>query len=394
MRFYLKQRENDIWYICWTKPDGRPGRTSTRTRDSKEAERVLARHLIEHDRPRDQLLTATTVETVLIRYWANHAKKLSDRGIVRRVIGLVCEHAPMLSLADLTIPRQEQFIREAMPGVKDGTRRRYMGVIRAAISWSFQRGEIERMIPVVKPQAVDGSGARPLTPAEIGRFLAAAELEHERRMALLLLTTGPRAQALLQLDWSRVTDGAVDYDVPGRRRTKKRRARAPLSPTVARFLEDRRSVGPVIQWAGKSLKGHRMTITRLMKRAGIDETSYSLRKGIATWMAERDVPEWEIGRLLGHRVGSSTTERYAHHRPSYMRATKEAIEALLRDIAPSWLASYLPTPIEAAEPIAKIVNAANGLDGSREWDRTTDHLHVKDDIAELFHGLTPANDDK
>jgi integrase len=394
MRFYLKQRENDIWYICWTKPDGRPGRTSTRTRDSEEAERVLARYLIEHDRPRDQLLTATTVETVLIRYWANHAKKLSDRGIVRRVIGLVCEHAPMLSLADLTIPRQEQFIREAMPGVKDGTRRRYMGVIEAAMNWSFRRGEIERQIPILLPSAVDGEGARPLAPSELARFLAAAQSEHEQRLALLLATTGARPQAVLQLDWSRVLPGAVDYDVPGRRKTKKRRARAPLAPTVARYLEDRRSVGPVIQWGGKPLKSHRMTISRIMERAGLEATAYSVRKGLATWLAEKDVPEWEVGRVLGHRVSSGTTERYAHHRPSYMRATRDAIEALLREISPGWLASYLPAPIEAAEPVAKIVNAANGLDGSREWDRTTDHLHVKDDIAALFQGLTPANDDK
>lgn len=292
MRFYLKQRENGIWYICWTRPDGRPDRTSTGTRDRNEADKALARHVIEHDRPKDQRLAETTIEAVLVRYWTHHTKELGDRGIVRRVIGLVCEHAPMVSLADMTIPRQEQFIREAMPNVKDGTKRRYMGVIEAAMNWSFQRGEIERQIPVLVPPAQDGPGARPFTPAELGKFLAAANGEHERRLALLLTTTGARPQAVLQLDWSRVHDGAVDYDVPGRRRTKKRRARAPLAPTVARYLEERRSIGAVIQWNDKPLRSHRMTITRIMKRAGLDGTAYSVRKGLATWLAEQDVPEW------------------------------------------------------------------------------------------------------
>jgi integrase len=300
----------------------------------------------------------------------------------------------MVSLADFTIARQEQFIREAMPKVKDGTRRRYMGVIEAAVNWSYQRGEIERPIPILVPQAVDGPGAKPLTPAELGRFLAAAESEHERRLALLLATTGPRPQAALQLDWSRVHDGAVDYDVPGRRRTKKRRARAPLSPTVAKYLEERRSVGPVIQWNGRALKSHRMTIARIMARAGLDASAYSVRKGLATWLAEQDVPEWEAGRLLGHRVGSATTERSAHHRPSYMRATRDAIEALLRHIAPPWLASYLPAPKNAELPMAKTSNGSNELGGSREWDRTTDHLHVKGVVLESFQRLISANDDE
>lgn len=328
-----------------------------------------------------------------MRYFTHRTKVIGDRGIVRRVIGLVCEHAPMVSLADFTIARQEQFLREAMPAVKDGTRRRYMGVIEAATNRAFQRGEIERPIPILVPAAVDGPGARPLTPVELGRFLAAADGEHERRLALLMATTGARPQAILQLDWIRVLPGAVDYDVPGRRRTKKRRARAPLSPTVARFLEERRSVGPVIQWNGRALKGHRMTIDRIMERAGLDATAYSVRKGSATWLAEQDVPEWEVGRFLAHRVGSGTTERYAHHRPGYMRATREAIEALLREIAPGWLASYLPAPAATEQQDAKKLKQVNGLDGSREWDRTTDHLHVKDEVAALFQELTPANDD-
>ncbi len=392
MRYYLKPR-GDIWYICWTNADGSPGRASTRTRDSAEAERKLARHVVEHDRPRDQRLAETTLEAVLVRYWTHHTKKLADRGIVRRVIGLVCDHAALVNLADFTIGRQEQFIREAMPAVSDGTRRRYMGVIEAAINRSYRRGEIERQIPVLVPAAVDGQGARPLTPAELGRFLAAAEGEHERRLALLLATTGARPQAILQLDWSRVLPGAVDYDVPGRRRTKKRRARAPLAPTVAAYLEERRSVGPVVQWRGRAIKGHRSTIENIMERAGLDATAYSVRKGSATYLAERDVPEWEVGRFLAHRVGSGTTERYAHHRPGYMRATRDAIEALLREIAPPWLASHLPAANVAPSDAQRIPKAVNGLDGSREWDRTTDHLHVKDASLSSFQVLNPANDD-
>lgn len=313
-----------------------------------------------------------------MRYWTHHGKDLFDKGIIKRVIGLVCDHAPMTSLAGFTIARQEQFLREGMPHVSDGTRRRYMGVIEAAVNWAYGRGEIERAIPIKLPAAVDGPGARPFTPEELGRFLAAAIAEHEQRLALLLVSTGPRPQAVLQLDWSRVLPGAVDYDVPGRRHTKKRRAKAPLAASVARYLEDRRSVGPVVQWRGRPLGSHRMTVDRIIARAGLDGSAYSVRKGLATWLASQGVPELEYGAILGHRVLKATTARYAHLRPDWMVATKRAVEALLGVIAPGWLASYLPAPLDSARPAMKISMLVNGLDGSREWDRTTDHLHVKE----------------
>jgi hypothetical protein len=352
MRYYLKPR-GGIWYICWTCADGSPGRASTRTRDRAEAERALARHVVEHDRPRDQRFAETTLEAVLVRYWTHHTKALADRGIVRRVIGLVCDHAPMVSLADFTIPRQEQFIREAMPNVTDGTRRRYMGVIEAAMNWSFQRGEIERQIPILVPAAVDGPGAR---RSRQRRSAASSPRRGVSTSAGSRCCSRPRARAAGDPAARLVTRDAgrrglrrarppPDEEAPGAR------AAGADCGEVPRGAAQRRSCHPVERSA---LKGHRMTIARIMARAGLDATAYSVRKGSATWLAEQDVPEWEVGRFLAHRVGSGTTERYAHHRPGYMRATREAIEALLREIAPDWLASHLPAPVAATSDAARI----------------------------------------
>jgi hypothetical protein len=54
----------------------------------------------------------------------------------------------------------------------------------------------------------------------------------------------------------------------------------------------------------------------------------------------------------------------------------------------------LPVAPAAQQQDARIPKAVNDLDGSREWDRTTDHLHVKDTRLARFQGLTPANDDE
>lgn len=137
MRFYLKAR-NGIWYISWT-VDGRPDRKSTRTRDRGEAELALARHVLEHAQPREQRLANVTVQAVLARYWQHHGQKFIEPALVKHVIGRSCDYLDGVTLDRLTIPTQERFIA----GLKPGTARRYLGVIRAALEWAAARQEIE-----------------------------------------------------------------------------------------------------------------------------------------------------------------------------------------------------------------------------------------------------------
>ncbi len=391
MRFYLKERKG-IWQICWTDDAGRPQRKSTCLRDRGQAELKLAAHQLTHARPRDLQLSEVSLAAVMVRYWEHHGKTRFDPDTIRHVMGVVALKMPELTLDRLTIARQEDFVRDA--GWKPGTARRYIGVIRAGMEWAFSRGEIERVPAVLNIEVEDGPGTRPYSLDELRQLLSAAASEHERRLLLILIATGCRPQAALQLTWDRVRDGIADFNVPGRRRTKKRRAKAPLTPTVSKWLEGRRGLGSVIQWAGKEMKGHRMTFERVAARAGVVGTAYGIRKALATWLRQQNVPEWEVGAMLGHRVASAMTERYAHHRPDFMAATVTAVEALLAEICPVWL-DIAETPAIGCKPTGERIRMiSNGLVGSREWDRTTDHLHVKDMVAQQIQSLTVANDDE
>lgn len=391
MHFYLKAR-NGIWQICWTDDAGRPQRKSTRTRDWGKADLQLAEHKLTHARPRDLQLSQVTLDAVMVRYWEHHGKTRFDPETIKRVIGVVAKKMPCLTLDKLTIARQEEFVRDT--GWKPGTARRYIGVIRAGMEWAFSRGEIERVPAVLNIEVEDGPGTRPYSLDELRLLLVAARSEHERRLLVVLIATGCRPQAALQLTWDRVADGVADFNVPGRRKTKKRRARAPLAPTVSKWLEARRGLGPVIQYRGKPMKGHRMTFQRIAERAGVTGTIYGIRKALATWLRQQNVPEWEVGALLGHRVASATTERYAHHRPDFMAATVAAVEALLAAICPVWLDIPETVKVGSEGQGLRIRLVSNDLFGSREWDRTTDHLHVKEAGPEEFQRLIPANDDK
>jgi hypothetical protein len=120
------------------------------------------------------------------------------------------------------------------------------------------------------------------------------------------------------------------------------------------------------------------------------------RKSCAHWLAKIEfnslaVHEWDIKGMLGHAIGGET-ERYAHYRPEYMRAAANAVERLLVEIRPSWLASYLPAPLENV-PRETQVAVVNGNFGARDRDRTCDPYHVKALSLEDFQSLKSANDD-
>jgi hypothetical protein len=391
MHCYLDKRSGSPnWYIYqYDERTGQCQRTSTRTTDRTAAEKKLAEHIIKL--PHRQLISDATLVKVMLRYWEHHGQHVFARDTVRRVMALVVEHEPDTRIYEWTIPKQKQFT--AKLAKTDSTRRRYMGVVRAAIQWAADGGEIPTMPAVYKVQATDAEGVRPFSLDELRALCGGCVHEHERRFMLLMLATAPRPGATLDLTWDRINTqtGVVNYVMPGRRLTKKRRAKAPLCSSALAYFNERRSVGPVIQWNGKRLRGHRMTFKRIAERAHVTGTAYGIRKAVSIWLRQQAVHEWDIKGMLGHAIGGET-ERYAHYRPEYMRAAANAVERLLVEIRPSWLASYLPAPLENV-PRETQVAVVNGIFGARDRDRTCDPYHVKALSLEDFQSLKSANDD-
>jgi integrase len=391
MHCYLGKREgSENWYIYqYDERTGQCPRFSTRTTDRESAEKKLAEHIIKL--PHRQILSDATLVKVMLRYWEHHGQHIFARDTVRRVMGLVAEHEPMTRVYEWPIPKQKEFAFKLAK--TDSTRRRYMGVVRAALQWAADGGEIPTMPAVYKVQATDAEGVRPFSLDELKALCEGCRNEHERRFMLLMLSTAPRPGATLDLTWDRINveTGVVNYVKPGRRLTKKRRAKSPLCAPALAYFNERRSVGPVIQWNGRALKGHKMTFKRIAERAKVSGTAYGVRKAVSIWLRQQAVHEWDIKGMLGHAIGGET-ERYAHYRPEYMRAAASAVERLLVEIRPSWLASYLPVPVESV-PRETQVAVVNGNFGARDRDRTCDPYHVKALHLEDFQILKSANDD-
>jgi integrase len=384
MHCYLDKRSGSLnWYIYeYDDSTGQCKRFSTRTTDRTAAEQKLAQHILKL--PQRKVINDATVIWVLLRYWEHYAKDIFASDTVRRVMGLAAEHIPQQRVYDWSIGQQKDFV--AKLAAKDSTRRRYWGVVRAAIQWAADGGELPSVPALAKVQATDAEGVRPFTVDELRALANACQHEHERRFMLLMLSTAPRPGATLDLTWNRIDaeSGVVDYVVPGRKQTKKRRAKSPLCAPALAYLNERRSIGPVIQWNGRQLSGHKMTFARIATRAKVNGTAYGIRKAVSIWLRRESVHEWDIKGMLGHAIGGET-ERYAHYRPEYMRAAAESVERLLREICPGWLASYLPVDQQAGRKSMII--------GARDRDRTCDPYHVKALVDQGLQWLKPANDD-
>lgn len=112
----------------------------------------------------------------------------------------------------------------------DGTIRRELIVLRAAINHAHREGKLSRSVYVELPEAAPAR-LRWLTRDEAAKLLKAALEEPKVRFHLPLfillgLYTGQRSEAILSLKWAMVDFEAnlVDFRLPGRKETKKKRS--------------------------------------------------------------------------------------------------------------------------------------------------------------------------
>lgn len=235
-----------------------------------------------------------------------------------------------------------------IPG-KDATIRRELSALRACLNWcaSDERKLIAKIdVPTFELPEEGEPKDRWLRTGEIDAMLTAArEMREARRdechrysrgerFLWLALHTAARKQAIYELTWDRVDFeiGMIHYDVPGRRKTKKRRAAVPISAALM----------PVLQQAYKERendfvmtnKGEMWaTIQSIAVRAGLGVrgqpakdgkpkatgiSPHTLRHTAATHMARRGVPLYTIAGVLGNTM-AMVEKIYAKHCPAAMR---------------------------------------------------------------------------
>jgi integrase len=221
-------------------------------------------------------------------------------------------------------------------GVKLGTVAKELAVLRAALRWAEKNGYLVSA-PFVELPARQPGKDRWLTRSEAARLLWAARKEPKSRLHLPLfillgLYLGGRSEAILTLKWFPQVDldrGVIDFNPPGRERTKKGRAIVPIPAKLRWFLAKARarSSSPyVLSYHGEPIKRIVKGFRNAARRAGLDDvTPHTLRHTCGTWLAQRGVDLWDVAGWLGHS-DTRTTEIYAHHHPDYLAKARAALE--------------------------------------------------------------------
>lgn len=214
--------------------------------------------------------------------------------------------------------------------IKDGTIHTELGHLRMVLLWGAKHGLIEK-VPTIERPAKPEPKSDYLTREEARALVDAAKTPHIALAIRLMLGTGARNEAAMQLTWDRVNfdTGMIQLRNPFDKAKRKGRATVPMNDALRGALMDAKegSLTPfVIEWAGQPVK----SIKRGMKAAGEaigrpDVSPHMLRHSAAVWLAEDGHSMWEIAQFLGHDDVKTTTRIYARFSPTHLRKLADSL---------------------------------------------------------------------
>lgn len=218
----------------------------------------------------------------------------------------------------------------------DGTIRRELSVLRAALNYYEKDGRMEPapyiwLPPESEPRLdwITRSQAAALVNASKRSREILKRRSHLTLFILLGLYTGQRRSAILQLMFTQnIMGGWVDLenrriDFNGRRkRGNKVRPIIPIPNKLYKFLcyaRNRSESGYVIEYRGEPIKDIKKSFNEAASDAGLDfVTAHTLRHTAITWALQKGISIWDVSGYFG--VSIKTIEKYyGHHSPNFMK---------------------------------------------------------------------------
>lgn len=327
------------YFIDYTDPDtGRTRSVSTGTAERRAAEVYRDQWLAGRSQPPPP--ERPTIAEILRGYQAARQGRIQAPETLRYSMLPLLKHVGNLK-PHMLASRTYVDARSA-DGVRDGTIRREVVVLRAALNWALKERWIEASPYIEAP----GSGPprdRWLTRQEIEALIQAAHLAHLKLFIVLAYHTAARAGAILDLTWDRVDfeHRRISYDRPGRQQSKKRRAVVPINPVALAELQTARecaTIDRVIEWRGKPVASVKRAFREACERTGIADCSpHTLRHTAATHMVMGGVPLREVARFLGDSE-AMIEKVYGKHSPDFLRRAADALAGQIgprQSVAPS-----------------------------------------------------------
>jgi integrase len=376
-RLYLRADES-VWVI---RDGSKTIRTGCSAGDSTGAEKALAAYLNDKFQPavREHRLASLSVPEILTAYGREHAPTLHASDRAGYAIAALMSWWADKNLSDIrgsTCRGYSDFRRKA--GVKDGTIRRELAVLSAAIRhWHKEHGPLDAVPFVTRPERPEAKpdfltrseaalilagclGWYRLVSIDIGTRKEVIHWERDRSMALPHLArfflvgiyTGTRSGAIMALQWMpNTTGGWIDFDrgILHRRgrnvgQTTKRQPQTRLGRRLLAHMarwkamdeaeRERASAAAgmpvathmhIVSWGGRRVFNVRTSAWRhVLERVGLTRryTPHVLRHTRATWLMQAGVDIWEAAGSVGLSVKTLETV-YGHHHPDWQRHAAE-----------------------------------------------------------------------
>ena len=328
-------RSNKCWTIRWAEKDQagewRTRRFSTRCAKRADAERVF-QDWLGGFLTRNPTAQARTFRDLAEEYIIEHAAPRDLEKTQRMAL-----RAPLLAVGgrttDTITPQVwDRYAAARMEGKYAGRRgmraavgtvRRELTTAQAVLNWAVRKGRTvaEHVHPVPLPSGGVTRREIWLDEAQAEDFLAKAEAEGGmiELAVFLLLFTGARRGALLDLDWSRVdlARGQIDFRNPAKRVSRKRRAVVPIAKRLRPVLEQHRQAsGPVV--AAGCEKTFDYHFRRFARNAGYPHiTPHALRHTFITLRLRAGVDPWKVAGVVADTL-QTIVSVYGHHRPDHL----------------------------------------------------------------------------
>jgi integrase len=321
---WLNKRQ--CYYIVWTE-NGRSRERSTGTAEREQAEILYLEWLLLRGRrtgPSDP--SAILVTDVLNEYLQEMGPKVAAPERIAYAVLSLTDFFEGNTVADVTPQTCGRYVEKR--GRSQGTVRRELGVLRAAINYAHKFGRLTRPVAVDLPERPEPRD-RWLTRKEAASLIRAARTPQARLhlplFILIGLYTGRRKEAILSLRWPQVDleAGRIDFELPGRRRTKKKRGKVPIPARLLPHLRRARNrgtdLGYVLHINGSRIKDNKTGFKGACKRAGLEDvTPHTLRHTAATWLMQKRTDLWEASGYLAMSM-DTLSRTYAHHHPDHMQ---------------------------------------------------------------------------
>lgn len=215
-------------------------------------------------------------------------------------------------------------------GRKIGTVHTELGHLRSALKWATKSGLIPRA-PHIELPPKPASNVQPMSGEEMQRLIDGCSAPHVRLAVVMLVATGARVGAVLDLTWNRIDfeRGVIDLRLPDGV-TRKGRAVVPMNRMARAALESAyraRLTEYVVEWAGRPVRSIRKGYAAALERSGLGSMSiHQIRHSVAVRMLAAGQPLEVVSQYLGHSNVQITHQTYARFMPEHLQDAADILD--------------------------------------------------------------------